>query len=670
MKKQEQQEEKAVKKQATERIGATIEQINKWYKDGVDYQASLELNKTIPECVRFYEGDQWAKVTKNTKMFPRPVVNIIEMNCNNKKSQVLSSPIKIVYKASEVEQKTETVKNSVTERFNHFAEYQQARLRQADVNSKLVLDGEIKGSMCAYYYWDKTVAGIDGLIEGDIAVQTIDPLNVIFANPNEKDEQKQEWIMLVSRENVEKVKEMADSDVDKSLIADDNSDSVYNETESETEKYVTVLTRFFRYDGEVYFEKATKQVIFNKARPFTPDPERAKKRINGENIENEEKKPKNKYVKTKKATLYPIVFGQWKQRDKSIYGRGEVETIIPNQKSINWLLGLQILMGQNESMSPVVVTPDALRGQKITNEPGQVLTDYSKTGNGIKFVTKQGMTQASVNLVDKIADLTRVAVGSSEVMNGEIISAGMSGAAIAQLQAQALKPIEDLQRNFWRFAEKVGEVLEQFLRFFYKDRKFQYKDKDDNIIDDTFNSADYENVHFDVVAEAVAGTVMSDVADINILDGLFAKGSINLKTYIKCYPENAIANRQKLLDAIENEEKDIVNQLTMQLQQVQEQLQQASAALQAQEQTINNAKSIVDENRSLKEKLMALQAEYTQKMQEANKILVGIAARTNEFYKDAQSMAGELAKQRGLTGNATPQQNVANESGNPGSSLL
>lgn len=664
------QEDKAAKKQATEQIGATLEQINKWYQDGVDYQAALGLNTSIPECVRFYEGDQWAKVTKNTKMFPRPVVNIIEMNCNNKKSQVLSSPIKIVYKASENENASDQTKSAVIDRFNHFAEYQQGRLRQADINNKLALDAEIKGSMCVYYYWDKNIAGIDGLIEGDIAAQVIDPLSVIFANPNEKDEQKQEWIMIVSRENVEKVKEMADSGVDKNLITDDNSDSVYNEQESETEKYVTVLTRFFRHDGEVYFEKATKQVIFNKARPFTPDPAKAKKRINGEEVEEDDKKPKNKFVKTKKASLYPIVFGQWKQRDKSIYGRGEVETIIPNQKSINWLLGLQILMGQNESMSPVVVTPDALRGQKITNEPGQVLTDYSKTGNGIKFVNKQGMTQASVNLVDKIADLTRVAVGSSEVMNGEIISAGMSGAAIAQLQAQALKPIEDLQRNFWRFVEKIGEVLEQYLRYFYKDRKFQYKDKDDNIVNDTFNSSDYENTHFDVVAEAVAGTVMSDVADINILDGLFAKGSINLKTYIKCYPDNAIANRQKLLDAIEAEENDVVVQLTAQLQQAQAQLQQASAALQAQEATINNANTIVDENRHLKEKLMALQAEYTKKMQEANKILVGIAARTNEFYKDAQSMAGELAKQRGLTPEAASQPNAANESGNPGSSLL
>ena len=102
-------ETKGVKK-----IGATIEQLNTWYRDAIAYQNAIGLTTTIPECVRFYEGDQWAKPTKDTKFFPRPVVNIVEMNCNNKKSQVLSSPIKIVYKRDD--------QNIDVEKFNRFVE--------------------------------------------------------------------------------------------------------------------------------------------------------------------------------------------------------------------------------------------------------------------------------------------------------------------------------------------------------------------------------------------------------------------------------------------------------------------------------------------------------------------------------------------------------------------
>ena len=158
---------------------------------------------------------------------------------------------------------------------------------------------------------------------------------------------------------------------------------------------------------------------------------------------------------------------------------------------------------------------------------------------------------------------------------------------------------------------------------------------------------------------------MSDVADINILDNLFAKGAINLKTYISCYPDNAIANRQKLLDCINEEEQQVVNQLTEQLQQAQAQLQQAAETLKQQEQTINNAQSVLNENKALKEKLYALQAEYTTKMQQANKILAGVASRASEYYEDAKSMAGEVARARGLS---IPQQSATNtdkQNGNP-----
>lgn len=636
-------------------IGATVEQLNSWYKEARAYQKSIGIDTSMPECVDFYEGRQWPEVTEATRHFPRPVVNIIEMNCNNKKSQVLSSPVKIVYKSAL------GTKNETIDKFNRFAEYEFARLRQDDLDHKAILDGIIKGSYCLYYYYDNSIVGLDGLVEGDIAAQLVDPINVLFANPNEKDEQKQDWVMLISRENIESIKKMADKDVDQSKIQDDNNDSVYNEQESDTEKYATVMTRFFRHNGEVYFEKATQEVVFNKARPLTPNVEHFKAAVAGKKEEKaKEIKPEDKFKRSKKATLYPIVFSSWKERDKSIYGRGEVETIIPNQKAINWTLGLQILIAQNEGAGGAIVSPDALRGQKITNKPGQTLTDYSKSGDGIRFPKRPGMTQASVSLAEKIADLTRVVTGSSEVMSGEVISAGMSGAAIAQLQAQALKPIEDLQKAYWRSKEKVGEIMEQFLRLYFKDKKFQYTaDKEGKEIkEDIFNSADYKDIQFDVVAEAVAGTIMSDVADINILDGLFAKGAINLKTYINCYPDNAIANRQKLIESVEAEEQNVVNQLTKQVQEQQARLQQ-------QEGIIQSAESIVNENRALKEKLIALQAEYTGKVQQMNKVLTGMAVRGKEFYNDAQAMAGELAKQRGLI-----KEQPAQESGTPGTPLV
>ena len=46
------------RKSKKKEIGANLDQLWSWYRDAVAYQNSIGLNKTIPECVRFYEGDQ------------------------------------------------------------------------------------------------------------------------------------------------------------------------------------------------------------------------------------------------------------------------------------------------------------------------------------------------------------------------------------------------------------------------------------------------------------------------------------------------------------------------------------------------------------------------------------------------------------------------------------
>ena len=233
-----------------------------------------------------------------------------------------------------------------------------------------------------------------------------------------------------------------------------------------------------------------------------------------------------------------------------------------------------------------------------------------------------------------MADLTSSVAGSSEVMSGEIVSANMSGAAIAQLQSQALKPIQSLQKAYWRSMEKVGEILEQFLRFYYTEKKFAYKDDKDNIAIDNFNSSDYRTKHYDVVAEAVAGTIMSDVSTIAMIDNLFAKGVIDFKSYIECYPPNALANREQLKKAAEEQEQ----MLMMQLQQAQAQIQQLQGKVMSDSAIIDKATSIVNENSQLKRTLIQLQSEYAQKIQAANTIFKVHLGRHKSIRRMQQSL--------------------------------
>ena len=134
----------------------------------------------------------------------------------------------------------------------------------------------LKGTGIIHFYWDKYSYGKDGIQSGALRAESINPLNFIVSNPQERDIQKQVWVIISTREKVNVVKEMADKDIDKELILKDDSQTVI-EKEQEGNNLVTVITRYFRVNGEVYFEKSTRNTLINKPRPLAPNIKYAKR---------------------------------------------------------------------------------------------------------------------------------------------------------------------------------------------------------------------------------------------------------------------------------------------------------------------------------------------------------------------------------------------------------
>lgn len=609
------------------------------YEQGRAYQSSSGLAKNLPKYVQFYEGNQWPAPTKSTRGLPRPVFNIIEMICRNKQAAILSAPVRIIYKADDP--------SADVGKFNHFSDYIVKEIGQSGLDKEAIEDGCKKGTYVYHYYWDAEGKGKDGVKEGALRCEIIDPLNIFFSNPAERDEQKQKWILIASREDVDAVREKCDRNVDKDLITADENDSRYGEKEQEGNKLCTVLTRYFRRDGEVYCEKATRTVILNKPFPITPNVTAAQKTITGEEDAPNNSLPDNDedtLIDHDKIYLYPIVVGNYKKRDKCIYGRGEVEGIIPNQKIINFLVAMATLNAQDTAWGKYIVMPNALQGQEISNEPAQVLVDYSGTGNGIRKMTEQAMQSMPLTLVDTITQLTRVCTGASEVMTGEVIGANLSGSAIAQLQSQAQQPVEELRDIFWLVKEKQGRVLEQFYKHYYAARDFSYEeegeeDGETNTVTDIFDGEAYMSVRFDVVVEATAGTKASAAGDINALDNLLQRGLISVETYINSYPSDALSNRNELLKLVQEERKSQVNELARQVEQLSAQLQQASSVIENQKKTVDGVVSLIRENNQLKAMLVQLRQEYTEKINLGNARIRQMDQRLAETTADATEFA-------------------------------
>lgn len=621
----------------------------KLYEDGVAYLGNTGLRKRIPQFVDFYEGRQWPAPTRLTKNMPRPVINIIKMICRSKKAAILSTPVKIVYQAEDERIDVDT--------FNRFAEYIQKEIGQDRLDSDAVSDGVKKGCYFYHYYWDSEARGKDGIKEGALRCEIIHALDILFADPTQTDEQKQEWIMIISRENVDSVRAKADKGIDPELIRCDEANDRYTVIEQEGSKLCTVLTRYFRKNGEVYCEKAVKGTVINAPFPIAPDIEAARRELgigdpdapNNSLPDNHESEPL--ITDRVRAHLYPIVVGNYEKREKSIYGLSEVEGLIPNQKAINFHVAMTLYNNQQLAWGKYIVLPGALGSQTITNEPGQTLTDYSKTGNGIRKMQEQQLQSQPMAIVDTILQMTRNVTGATEVMTGEAIGANMSGAAIAQLQSQAQMPIEDLRNTFWQVKEKQGRVLAQFFKLFYQGKEFTYTEgygEDKQVINAEFNGSAYENVDFDVVVETTSGTKSSSAGDINLIDVLFKAGALDARGYINAFPADAISNKSEILRAIDEKEQSEVLMMQQQIAQYEQQLVQAQKVIEQQKGTVDKVVGLIEENNRLNQVIAHLYAEARSKIQLANHQIQAQNGKLAEVTEDATAFAQHIAAGKAL----------------------
>ena len=531
---------------------------NDW-ENGLAYQKKLNLKATCEACVDFFEGRQWPQATERTKNMPRPVINMIEMIVVSKKANILSSKISTIYKPLIYDQSQSELASEGATAFSNFAEHIAKEIKQEDLDEEAIEDGLIKGPYIYHYFWDKEKKTGMAKFDGGLNGQIIDCLSIVFANPKQKDEQKQKWIIIQSRENVDTLKELAKkqglSKTEIDLIQpDDDSEKNYGAEEQDGENYATVLTRYYRKNGEVFYTKSTQNIIVQNETSLTPNPDKIKFKdkklqVDEENKTNEDKEQVDIDKPTKagfKIQLYPIVVGAYKTRAKSIYGRGEVEPLIQSQRSVNFDYAMMQMAGQNMGFPKIKVRPRALQGKQITNVPGEIITDYSPDFNGVAYMNPPAFSNMPLNVADKLMETSRMVTGATEVVNGEVLGRNMSGSAIVALQTQAKKPIESMQKRFWRAHEKIARIWEQFFKAYYNfDVAYVVENEDGQDIN-TFNAERYQGMDFETTIDVGPGSTYSESLSINLLEQALQRGDITFDDYINLYPEDAMPFKAQL----------------------------------------------------------------------------------------------------------------------------
>lgn len=518
----------------------------KQYQEGLSYQRKMGFSDKFPLYERFKQGDQWPKATEKTKNLPRPVFNIIRMFVNNKKSNVLNQNIKMIFSPAEVTDEFEAdLALQGARDYTDFAANLWQELNQDELNDEIVDDAALNGTGFLHYYWDASaVGGSQNPYVGALRGEAIDALNIFFGNPQDTRIQKQPWIIISSRDRVEQVKKeakkqgLSQREIDYITPDNDTSAQGYDSAKQEQdgEEKITVLTKYYRNaKGEVCFSKSTRCVTLIRERSLTPQkPEEGP--MSGSMGNRQEAK----------IRYYPIAAFQWYRRKKCIFGTGEVEGILPNQKAINFNIAMLLLSIQDNAWPKMIVKPGALK-QNITNMPGEIVTDYYQNGDGVRYMQPPNFNYMAIQLADKVMDLSRSTAGVTEVATGEQLGANMAASAIIALQNQAKVPIENIQKGFYRTIKEVGRIWEQFFKACYTmPRSITTEDGNGNAMTRTFIGDNYKNVEFQLKIDVGAASTYSEALAMSTLDKMYDKGDITVDQYIELAPNNVMPFKEKL----------------------------------------------------------------------------------------------------------------------------
>ena len=179
------------------------------YELGRAYNNQLEPNQysLVNTNIEFYQGNQWLHMpdTPAMRRLPKPVFNIIKRVTSLFVASLTSSGATIQFEpltdtpsaSTDAQRATAEVAN-LLEKFK--MEY---RIREA------LFDGAQTGDYCAHFYFDSEARPYGGAlpgVKGEIQMELVDGINVMFGNPADDQVERQPYILLLGRDTVENLR--------------------------------------------------------------------------------------------------------------------------------------------------------------------------------------------------------------------------------------------------------------------------------------------------------------------------------------------------------------------------------------------------------------------------------------------------------------------------------
>ena len=481
------------------------------YIAGENYHRRIGLHETVKKNEQFYNGEQWEGV--NAPDLEKPVINIFKRAVTYLGSQIISDDVGIgVESFGGGEENTENCK-ILGEQIERIVEHTKAKSKNRDI----IKDAAVCGDGAAYAWFDPE-KGKDGEIE----LEVLDNEKVIFYNPFEKDIQKQKSIILVKRMMLEEARALAESEgVSEEEVLEIRPDDIADyagENKDIGKRLVTVLLRFWKEDGNVWFCESCRDVFIRKP------------------------------VKTK-AKLYHVAWMQWDKVKDSYHGAAVMTPYIQNQIYVNKMWALAMVFSSKMAWPQRFYDATKIRGG-LSNKVGQAIGVAGDPKSAVYFDAPAGDMSAQVlELVDRTIKYTRESIGVSDAALGDISPDNTSAIIAAAEQASAPLIFQKLANHqFW---EDLVHIFLDIIKEMYGVREI-YRETENNgkktkeKIEFDFSKIDYDS--FDIKVNIGSATYWSQLMQVQTLDSFFKNGIIDdAVIYLEHVPEGYVSGKEDLI---------------------------------------------------------------------------------------------------------------------------
>ena len=505
------------------------------YESGRDYNNRLTPNQynLVNTNTEFFIGNQWLNLPDTPAMrnLPKPTFNILKRVASLFIASLTSSAVRIRAEPLDLSGNADAAAFADAEIANLLEKFHfDYRVRDA------LFDGAQTGDYCAHFWFDPDAkpyrgAGAFRTHKGEIRMELVDGINVMFGNPNDRTVERQPWILLVGRDGVGNLRREAEryrAGIPEGIRPDD-----------ETRDFAGVGGKTELFDGD---GKALYVLLYEKA---------VNKR--GETTVHVTKATRDAVIYEDIDTglsVYPIAWGNWEKQRNQYHGRALVTGLIPNQIFVNTLFATAMRHIQLMAFPRAVYNADVISAW--TNEVGQAIAVRGlQPGQSVESVagsiSAPEMSAQIFTLIDKAMNYTKECLGVSDVQLGNAKPENTS--ALALLQTNAEVPLENVRAGLYEWAEDIGRILLDMMGTCYGTRPVVLRGDAGNAVKD-FDFRTFKNLWFRLRIDAGDTARFSAAAVKDTLDELRRDGFLTAVQYLERVPDRLFPRKAELLDEL------------------------------------------------------------------------------------------------------------------------